>query len=62
MTLAEKTPLLLAALQPAGHVRPWEWLLFIVPMGLLSATLAYCLATGESGDGHALLAPVRRVN
>ncbi|GAC1334495.1 MAG: hypothetical protein NVSMB17_16210 [Candidatus Dormibacteria bacterium] len=47
--------------QPAGHVRPWEWLLFGVPLVALLAMLTYLLGTGDPGKGHPLLAPVRRL-
>lgn len=49
-------------LQPAGHVRPLEWLLFIIPMAVLFGMIAYFYGTGESGSGPAVLAPVRRFN
>lgn len=49
-------------LQPTGHVRPLEWLLFVIPMVALAALVAYFYATGESGTGPAVLAPVRRFN
>ncbi|MFN2463537.1 MAG: hypothetical protein ABR573_06510 [Candidatus Dormibacteria bacterium] len=47
--------------QPAGHVQPWEWLLFGVPVVVLVGMLTYLLATGESGRGPAILSPVRRL-
>ncbi|HEV1997090.1 MAG TPA: hypothetical protein VGR61_03035, partial [Candidatus Dormibacteraeota bacterium] len=49
-------------LQPAGHVRPLEWLLFVIPMVSLAAMVAYFYATGANGTGPAVLAPVRRFN
>jgi hypothetical protein len=51
-----------AAAQPAGHVRPREWLLFIIPMAVLFGLLAFFLGTGENGAGPTVLAPVRRLN
>ena len=51
-----------AALQPAGHVRPFEWLLFIIPMAALFALVGYFYGTGKNGSGPILLTPVRRLN
>ncbi|MGI8609432.1 MAG: hypothetical protein ACR2MY_09435 [Candidatus Dormibacteria bacterium] len=48
------------ALQPAGHVRPLEWLLFVVPMVALAGMLIYFYSRGENGSGPAVLAPLRR--
>jgi hypothetical protein len=50
-----------AAAQAAGHVRPWEWLLLIIPLALIFGTLSYIFATGESGTGPAALLPIRRL-
>ena len=61
MALTEISLALAAVLQPAGHVQPWEWLLFIVPVALLAGMATYLVATGEPGRGPALLAPVRRM-
>lgn len=46
--------------QAAGHVRPWEWLLLVLPLTLLFGMLAYLYAIGENSRGPAVLAPVRR--
>ena len=53
---------LAGAAQPAGHVRPLEWLLFIIPMAALFGILAYFVGTGENGTGPVLATPVRRLN
>ncbi|MFN2464799.1 MAG: hypothetical protein ABR598_00865 [Candidatus Dormibacteria bacterium] len=50
-----------AAAQPAGHVRPLEWLLLVIPMALVFGTITYIYATGDSGQGSPLLLPARRL-
>ncbi len=62
MTLSSLGLALGAAVQPAGHVRPLEWLLLIIPLALVFGTLSYLFATGESGSGPAILTPVRRLS
>jgi hypothetical protein len=61
MTIAISALQVAAAAQPAGHVQPWEWLLFVVPVAALFGMVTYLLATGDGGEGAAVLLPVRRL-
>jgi hypothetical protein len=52
---------LMASLSPApGHVRPAEWLLFVVPLLALLGIIGYLVATGRNRTGHVVLAPFGR--
>ncbi|MEA2681889.1 MAG: hypothetical protein QOK05_217 [Chloroflexota bacterium] len=51
-----------AVAQPAGHVRPLEWLLFIIPMAALFGLAGFFFGTGESGGGSVIAMPLRRLN
>ena len=61
MTLTGLATIAAAVLQPAGHVRPWEWLLFGIPVAALIGMVTYLLATGDATGGPVILAPVRRL-
>ena len=43
-----------------GHVRPAEWLLFVVPLMGMLGLIGYLVASGRNETGHVLLAPFGR--